>query len=91
VKARTWFYALGQSHEARGLRGLTALGLDKAPDWAMLAYNAGRLSVQCAGFGQRLSRLSAMVGNDVVGRSFRMGAALQRSRGRGRDMSRCHA
>lgn len=57
MKARIWFHALGQSHEARGVPYIPQrIGMQAWPHWAKQAYCAGRLSVQHAGFGERLTR-----------------------------------
>lgn len=61
MKARTWFHALGQSHEARCMPYalcVASMKLDALPHWVKQAYSAGRLSVRHAGFAAMLTRLS---------------------------------
>lgn len=50
MKARVWFHALGQSHEARHVPYiLQRKAMQPWPLWAKQAYCAGRMSVPNAG------------------------------------------
>lgn len=66
MKARKWFFALGQSHEARRMPYalcVAALKLNALPHWVKQAYSAGRLSVMHGGFGKRISAQIEFVRN----------------------------
>lgn len=62
MKARTWFHALGQSHEARRVPYiLQRKSMQPWPLWAKRAYCAGRLSVQHERFGDRVAAATDLI------------------------------
>jgi hypothetical protein len=61
MKARKWFFALGQSHEARRMPYALCVGvlkLNTLPHWVKQAYSAGRLSVPQSGFRVHMAQMA---------------------------------